>query len=122
MDKYNRSGSRNLVSLVQARVDDPRDGVWVQGGAGKGDSGGSERSPQGVAGPLSETPLILEGHEGRLCPIPESGLVLDPRVHHATSPEACSERKVLVGYLPHATRKLSMRDQLRLAKLGFVLP
>ena len=26
-DKYNRAGSRNLVSLVQGRVDDPRDGV-----------------------------------------------------------------------------------------------
>ena len=82
MDKYNRSGSKNLVSLVQGRVDDSRDGVWVQGSPGKEE--GRDRSPQGVAG---STPLIVDGFMGRVCPIPESGLELDPRTH-ATSPEA----------------------------------
>ena len=117
MDKYNRSGSRNLVSLVQGNVDDPRDGVWVQGSPGEGKSEGSDRSPKGEADLTFEMPLlIVDGYKGRICSIPERGLELDPRTHHATSPEACPERKVLVGYLPHATRKLSMRDQMKLAE------
>ena len=87
----------STTGQVPRRVDDPRDGVWVQSSPGEDGS------------------VVLGGHAGNLVSIPEDGLKLNPRVYHATSPEAGSERKVMVGYLPHATRKLSMRDQLGLA-------
>ena len=102
LDKFNLGGTSNLVTLISGDYD--RDGVWIQG-----------------AGPDEQSaPVWLDGHQGHVRPIGRQGCKLNPRVYHATAPDACVDgRCLVVGYTKSAIRKATHAQLDELVGVGF---